>query len=200
MENNTLVSHELEQMRSQIGMLKQKLEQQTIVNERHIRNSMKSKISDLNRTVRGTIFAGIFAVLFAPMTFYIQGCSLLFVIGTAVMLAVCLGLTIVQKINLGRMTDLSQSNLIETAEKLSKTRTHYKEWYKIAIPMLLGWVGWMIYEMVNAIGIESPTAIGFYCGAGAGLIIGGVIGARINRKVVQQANEILAQIEELQQS
>jgi hypothetical protein len=200
MENNTLLSHELEQMRSQIGMLKQKLEQQAIVNDTHIRNSMKSKISDLNRTVLGTIFAGIFAVVFAPMTFYIQGCSLLFVIGTAVMLAVCLGLTIAQKINLSRMTDLSQSNLVETAERLNKTRTHYKEWYRIAIPMLLVWVGWMIYEMVNTIGIESPTAIGFYCGAGVGLLIGGIIGSRINRKVVRQANEILAQIEELQQS
>lgn len=200
MENNTLLSHELEQMRSQIGMLKQKLEQQAIVNDTHIRNSMKSKISDLNRTVLGTIFVGIFAVIFAPMTFYIQGCSLLFVIGTAVMLAVCLGLTIAQKINLSRMTDLSQSNLVETAEKLNKTRTHYKEWYRIAIPMLLVWVGWMIYEMVNTIGIESPTAIGFYCGAGVGLLIGGIIGSRINRKVVRQANEILAQIEELQQS
>ena len=199
MENNTLLSHELEQMRSQIGMLKEKLEQQTIVNEMHIRNSMKSKISDLNRTVLGTIFVGIFAVIFAPMTFYIQGCSLLFVIGTAVMLAVCLGLTIAQKINLSRMTDLSQSNLVETAEKINKTRTHYKEWYRIAIPMILVWVGWMIYEMVNAIGIESPTAIGFYCGAGVGLLIGGIIGSRINRKVVRQANEILAQIEELQQ-
>ena len=199
MENNTLLSHELEQMRSQIGMLKEKLEQQTIVNEMHIRNSMKSKISDLNRTVLGTIFVGIFAVIFAPMTFYNQGCSLLFVIGTAVMLAVCLGLTIAQKINLSRMTDLSQSNLVETAEKLNKTRTHYKEWYRIAIPMILVWVGWMIYEMVNAIGIESPTAIGFYCGAGVGLLIGGIIGSRINRKVVRQANEILAQIEELQQ-
>ena len=200
MENNTLLSHELEQMRSQIGMLKEKLEQQTIVNEMHIRNSMKSKISDLNRTVLGTIFVGIFAVIFAPMTFYIQGCSLLFVIGTAVMLAVCLGLTIAQKINLSRMTDLSQSNLVETAEKINKTRTHYKEWYRIAIPMILVWVGWMIYEMVNTIGIESPTAIGFYCGAGVGLLIGGIIGSRINRKVVRQANEILAQIEELQQS
>ncbi len=199
MENNTLLSHELEQMRTQIGMLKQKLEQQAIVNDTHIRNSMKSKISDLNRTVLGTIFAGIFAVIFAPMTFYIQGCSLLFVIGTAVMLAVCLGLTIAQKINLSRMTDLSHSNLVETAEKLNKTRTHYKEWYRIAIPMLLVWVGWMIYEMVNTIGIESPTAIGFYCGAGVGLLIGGIIGSRINRKVVRQANEILAQIEELQQ-
>ena len=200
MENNTLLSHELEQMRTQIGMLKQKLEQQAIVNDTHIRNSMKSKISDLNRTVLGTIFVGIFAVVFAPMTFYIQGCSLLFVIATAVMLAVCLGLTIAQKINLGKMTDLSQSNLVETAEKLNKTRTHYKEWHRIAIPMILVWVGWMIYEMVNTIGIESPTAIGFYCGAGVGLLIGGIIGSRINRKVVRQANEILAQIEELQQS
>ena len=105
MENNTLLSHELEQMRTQIGMLKQKLEQQAIVNDMHIHNSMKSKISDLNRTVRGTIIAGIFAVVFAPVTFYIQGASLAFVISTAVMLAVCLGLTIVQKINLGKMMD-----------------------------------------------------------------------------------------------
>ena len=200
MENKTLLSHELEQMRTQIGMLKQKLEQQAIVNDTHIRNSMKSKISDLNRTILGTIFAGIFAVIFAPVTFYIQGCSLIFVIATAIMLAVCLGLTIVQKINLGSMMDLSQDNLVETARKLSKVRTHYKEWYRIAIPMILVWVGWMIYEMVNTIGIESPTAIGFYCGAGVGLLIGGIIGSRINRKVVRQANEILAQIEELQQS
>ena len=200
MENNTLLSHELEQMRTQIGMLKQKLEQQAIVNDTHIRNSMKSKISDLNRTILGTIFAGIFAVIFAPMTFFIQGCSLTFIIATAVMLAVCLGLTIVQKMNLGKMMDLSQGNLVETAEKLSKVRTHYKEWYKIAIPMILVWGGWMIYEMVQVLGIESPTAIGFYCGAGVGLLIGGIIGARINRKVVRQANEILAQIEELQQS
>ena len=200
MENNTLLSHELEQMRTQIGMLKQKLEQQAIVNDTHIRNSMKSKISDLNRTILGTIFAGIFAVIFAPVTFYVQGCSLIFVIATAIMLAVCLGLTIVQKINLGSMMELSQDNLVETARKLSKVRTHYKEWYRIAIPMILVWVGWMIYEMVNSIGIESPTAIGFYCGAGVGLLIGGIIGFRINRKVVRQANEILAQIEELQQS
>ena len=199
MENNTLLSHELEQMRTQIGMLKQKLDQQKIVNDMHIRNSMKSKISDLNRTVRATIFAGIFAVVFAPATFYFQGCSLAFVAATAVMLAVCLGLTVIQKINLGNMMDLSQGNLVETAEKLTKVRTHYKEWYKIAIPMLVLWGGWMIYEMVKVLGVDSPMAIGFYSGAGVGLIIGGVIGARINRKVVRQANEILAQIEELQQ-
>lgn len=200
MENNTLLSNELEQMRAQIGMLKQKLEQQAIVNDMHIRNSMKSNISDLNRTVRATIFAGIFAVVFAPVTFYIQGASLAFVISTAVMLAVCLGLTIVQKINLGKMMDLSQGNLVETAEKLSKVRTHYKDWYKIAIPMLLVWGGWMIYEMMQVVGVDDPAAVGFYSGAGVGLIIGGIIGARVNRKVVNKANEILSQIAELQRA
>lgn len=199
MENNTLL-HELEQMRTQIGMLKQKLDQQTIVNNRHIRNSMKSKISDLNRTVRGTIIAGVFAVVFCPMFLHIQGCSLVFVIATALMIAICLGLTIVQKINLGKMVDLSQGNLVETAERLSKIRIHYKEWYKIAIPMILIWAGWLVYEAVQVLGVESPTAIGFYSGTGVGLIIGGILGARINRKVVRQANEILSQIEELQQS
>ena len=199
MENNTIISHELEQMRSQIGMLKQKLEQQTIVNDRHIRNSMKSNISDLNRTIRGTIIGGAFAVVFAPMTVHNQGCSPIFVIATAVMLAVCLYLTVVQKINLGKMMDFTQDNLLETAKKINKLRKHYKEWYKIAIPMLLVWTGWMIYEMVKAIGTESPTAIGFYCGAGIGLIIGGIVGTYINRKVVRKANEILSQIEELQQ-
>ena len=199
MENNTLL-HELEQMRTQIGMLKQKLDQQAIVNNIHIRNSMKSKISDLNRTVRGTIIAGVFAVVFCPMFLHIQGCSLVFVIATALMIAICLGLTIVQKINLGKMADLSQGNLVETAERLSKIRIHYKEWYKIAIPMILIWAGWLIYEAVQVLGVESPTAIGFYCGTGVGLIIGGILGARINRKVVRQANEILLQIEELQQS
>ena len=199
MENN-IISEELEQMRSQIGILKQRLEKQTIVNDRHIRNSMKSKMTDINKTVRGTIFLGAFAVVFAPIAFYGQGCSLAFVIATAVMLTTCLGLTIIQKINLGKMMDLSQDNLIETAEKLSKVRTHYKEWYKIAIPMILAWGGWLIYEMVGILGIDSPIAIGYYCGAGIGLIIGGIVGTRLNRKVVHQANEILSQIEELQQS
>lgn len=200
MENNTIISDELEQMRSQIGILKQKLEKQTIVNDRHIRNSMKSKMTDINRTVRATIFLGAFAIVFAPMVFYKQGCSPAFAITTAVMLAVCLGLTIVQKINLGRMMDLSQENLVKTAEKLSKVRTHYKEWYKIAIPMILAWGGWLIYEMVGIYGVDSTLAIGYWCGAGTSLIIGGIVGIRINRKVVRQANEILSQIEELQQS
>ena len=113
------------------------------------------------------------------------------------MLAICLGLTIGQKITLGRM-DLSQGNLIDTAQTLSKIKTHYQNWHKIAIPVLVVWFAWLMYEMTNVLGVNSSMAIGFCCGAAVGGIIGGVIGFRINRKIVRKAVEILEQIEELQ--
>ena len=123
MENN-LISHELEQMRSQISALKDKLDKQTIINESHIRNSMKSKASDLNRTVGITIFVGVLALVYCTWFFYTQDFSLAFVVSTAVMLTVCILLTIAQKVALGRL-DFSQDNLVETAKTLGKVKKLY---------------------------------------------------------------------------
>ena len=197
MENNTLVSNELEEMRAQIGALKEKLDKQAIINDQHIRRSMKSKMSDINKTVTATIFLGVFALVYSTWFFYRQGCSIGFTILTGLMLAVCLGLTIVQKINLGKM-DLSKGNLVETASYLSKLKRHYQNWYKIAIPMLVIWFGLMMYEMTQILDLKSSMAIGFYCGAATGAIIGGIAGFRINMKIVRKTTEILEQIEELQ--
>ncbi len=194
MENNTMISNELEQMRSQINVLKEKLENQAIINDQHIRRSMKSKMSDINKTVTATIGLGIFALIYCSWFFYWQGCSLGFVIFTAVMLAVCLGITIVHKINLSRM-DFSKGNLVETAQKLSKTKSHYQNWHKIAIPVLIIWFGLLIYEMTDILGPDST--IYFYIGAIVGGIIGGIAGFRINQKIVRKATEVLDQIEEL---
>lgn len=197
MENNTLISHELEEMRAQLGTLKEKLEKQTIINESHIRNSMKSKMSDINKTITGTIVAGIFALVYCTLYFYHQGCSFAYITATAIMLIACIVITIAQRVNLGRI-DFSQGNLVETAEKLGKLKKHYQDWYKIAIPMIIVWLGWTIYEMSGIIGLDTPMGIGFCCGAGVGVIIGGIVGMRINKQVVSKATEILDQIAELQ--
>ena len=103
MENNTLLSHELEDMRSQIGILKEKLEKQTIVNEQHIRRSMKSKMSDLTRIVAITIFAGVFALVYSTWFFWSQSLSPAFIVATAVMLVICIALTILQRVRLKSM-------------------------------------------------------------------------------------------------
>lgn len=196
MENEKFISQELEEMRSQIDILKNQLEKQVIVNDSHIRNSMKSKASDINRTVGATIFLGTLALVYCTWFFYSQGLSLLFVIATSIMLATCIILTIAQKAVLGKL-DFSSDNIVETAKILGKIKTHYSEWHRIAIPMILIWFGWLIYEVISTLG-PSPMTIGFCCGAFIGGILGGIMGFRINRKVVRKASEILSQIAELQ--
>ena len=196
MENEKFISQKLEEMRSQIDILKNQLEKQVIVNDTHIRNSMKSKASDINRTVGATIFLGVIALIYCTWFFYSQGLSLLFVIATTIMLATCIILTIAQKAALGKL-DFSSDSIVETAKILGKIKTHYSEWHRIAIPMILIWFGWLIYEVISTLG-PSPMTIGFCCGAFIGGILGGIMGFRINRKVVRKASEILSQIEELQ--
>ena len=192
---NTFISHELEEMRSQISILKQQLEKQNIINDTHIRNSMKSKANDLHKTIRGTVGGGIFAILYCPICFHFLGCSLPFVAVTTVMLAVCLALTIRQNVVLGRM-DFSQGNLVETAEALGSVRKHYVQWTRFVAPVLISlWYAWCMYELIK---LDKSGGIVILVFATIGGIIGGIIGFSINRKVITQANEILSQIKDLQ--
>lgn len=193
---NRLISHELEEMRMQINDLKNKLEKQNIVNDMHIRNSFKTKISDMNRTVTITVIGGVFALIYSTWFFHIKGLSLAFTIATGIMLAVCVMLTLIQKIHLSRI-DISTGNLLETARDISKIRTHYKDWYKTAIPMIIIWFGWMTYEILTRFEM-TPMTIGFLSGAATGVILGGFVGGRINKKIINRTEELLGYIEELQ--
>ena len=48
MEDNRIISQELEEMRSQISLLKDKLEKQAIVNAEHIKRPVRSKMAEIN--------------------------------------------------------------------------------------------------------------------------------------------------------
>ena len=181
---NTFISHELDEMRSQINALKEKLEKQTIVNEEHIRRSMKSKMSDINKTVTVTIILGIFALVYCTWFFHFKGLSLGFTLATALMLAICVIITLIQKVYISRI-DISNGNLIDTAKKIGKFRSHYKEWHRIAIPIVVIWFSWMTYEIVTRFEM-TPMTIGFLSGAATGIILGGFIGGRINKKIINR--------------
>ncbi len=194
--DNTIYSQELEEMREQVAILKKKLDKQTIISDTHIRNSMTSKRSDMTRTITATIIAGLFAVPYCTWIFWKFGFSLYFIIATDIMLAVCIGITIKQRYTLKNL-DFTQGNLVDVAERLNKVKSHYHEWIKIALPMIILWASWMAYEALTKME-PSPILIGFLSGAGIGIIIGGFIGIRINQKIVRKSTEILKQIEELQ--
>ena len=196
MENNTIFSHELEQMRSQVAILKDKLDKQTIINDAHIRNSMKAKRADMTRIITATICIGALSVPYCTWIFYKFGFSLYFIIASDLMLAVCLALTLRQRYAL-KSLDFSQGNLVDVAATLSKVKTHYHEWFKVAIPMILVWGSWLYYEGFRCME-PSPIQQGFLTGVGVGIVMGAIFGFRINRKIVKKSTEILEQIKELQ--
>ena len=197
MENN-IYSQELEEMRSQIAILKNKLDKQAIISDTHIRNSMKSKRSDMTRIIAATIFIGVLSMPYCTWIFCKYGFSLYFIFASDIMLAVCIGLTIKQRFTLKNL-DFTQGNLVDVAEKLNKVKTHYHGWIKFALPMILIWVSWLAYETLSKME-PGPMQMGFLSGSAVGVILGGFFGFRINRKIVSKSTEILKQIQELQNS
>ena len=196
MEQNRLISQELEDMRSQIASLRNKLEEQNIINETHIRNSMKTKATDINRIIARSIIAGAFALPYCTWFIWKLDLSLAFTICTFIMIAASIILTVVQKIRFNDL-DFSGSNLIETARKLGMVRKHYSQWHFIAVPVIIFWIGWFIYEIVMTMGV-APYVIWLCSGALVGGIIGGAIGFSMNRKITRKTGELLAQIDEFQ--
>ena len=175
-----------------MALLKKKLEQQKIVNENVLRSAMKKKLYGLNKRVRVIFIVGIFVAIWAPGYFTILGFSPLFCAATAVMLLFSAFKTFQYHRKLWRL-DISQRNLIELSEQLTLLRKRYKEWYKIAWTMLIPWFIWIIYEGYRIYGEESVWFLG---GSAVGVIIGGLIGTRINNNIIRQTDELLEQIDE----
>ncbi|MBR6543981.1 MAG: hypothetical protein IKT66_01040 [Alistipes sp.] len=157
---------------------------------------MKSKQSEMTKIIACTIFIGALSLPYCIWIFYKFGFSLLFIVATGLMLAVCLGITIKQRFSL-KSFDFTQDNLVDVATKLNKVKTHYHEWIKIAFPMILLWTSWLVYEGITRME-PSPIQMGFLTGIGVGVILGGIVGYRINRKIVSKSTEILEHIKELQ--
>ena len=188
-DNNT---YELEEMKQQMQLLKKKLEQQKIVNEKMLRSAMKKKLYGLNRKVRVIFIVGILVAIWAPGYFTLVGFTPLFCAATAIMLLFSAFKTFQYHRKLWRL-NLSESNLIELAEELTLLRTRYKNWYKFAWGMLIPWIVWMGYEATKIFGEELVWYIG---GAAIGLIIGGLVGTRINNNIIRRTEELLEQIKD----
>lgn len=188
-DNNT---YELEEMKQQMLLLKKKLEQQKIVNDKMLRSAMKKKLYGLNKKARIMFIIGIFVAIGAPGYFTLIGFTPLFCAATALMLLFSAFKTFQYHKKLWRL-NLSESNLIELAEELTLLRTRYERWYRFAWCMIIPWGALMAYEATKIFGEELVWYIG---GSAIGLIIGGLTGTRINNNMIRRTDELLEQIKE----
>lgn len=182
----------LEEMKQQMALLKQKLEQQKIVNEKVLRSAMKKKFFGLNKRVRMIFVLGIFVAFWAPAHFSILGASNWFCGATFAILLFCALKTFLYQRKLWRL-NFAQTNLLELSQELTLLRTRYKKWYKTALLMIVPWFVWLSIEIYLQQGPDSLWLIG---GCLIGGIIGGLIGTRINNNIIRRTDELLEQIEE----
>lgn len=196
--NNNIDSQELQEMKAQLALLTQKLEQETIVNERLIRRSMKEKANKLSRNIIIESLVCIMTIPFfiwilpniSPHSMYFCNFSVAFMV-----LALCYNCYMYCEFHI---KDFSEANLIEARKATLKFKRLTRKWtYCIGIPFLMVFIPWSVYENAQVYKGEMLEIVLIF--GGIGLLIGGAIGIYQFNKTLRTTDEILMQIEELQE-
>lgn len=193
-DNRTIDGRTLEEMKAQLNLLNEKLRNQEIVNERHIRQSIRNRISDINRSAVVAVFAGVFVVLVGSAYFLALGLPESFVVATDIFVAICIAATMYMHRGLWR-DGMFDSDLVAASRKIRNLRKNYGRWTIIGIIAAFLWLAWMIYLCLSIGGGELRS---FAIGGGVGLVAGLVFGIRKNRQVIRKSDEILNDIDRLQ--
>ncbi len=188
---------ELEQMRKQMDILKQKLDKQEIVNQQMLRHTMKSRMSWINKYRWIALLSIPFvAVCFLGMVY--QGLiSWWFYAFTVVMVAV----SSIMDFYVNRLSDKSimNENLLELSQKLVKMKKIRKTQTIIGLIVVVLWVAWLMYEVYTSgsNNISKEYAKMMMISMGIGALIGGTIGVRIYLKMQRTNDDLIQQIEDL---
>ena len=194
---NDFDSRELQEMKRQLAILTQKLDKETIVSERLIRQSMKNKASSIRRTA---IVEAIITLAMIPYFIFVM--PQILAISTGLCYFTCffmvLSLACDYYIHTRfRPHKFVQGNLLEIQKDTLMMKKIYLDWIKfIGLPFIVVFFCWFIHDIRLAYPNEELNY--FYYGIGFGILIASIIAIIETRKIQHTANEILEQIEEMQ--
>ena len=188
------MDYELDEMRQQMAILKDKLENQTIVNDRFIRRSIKRGVNTINRRY---LVIGIIALAMIPYGYWafvmIGGLSVALWLASCLMMLIVVGFMIYNSRDM-RDNALMNGNLLDVKRKVTQAQKRDANWLWFGIPMALAWGAWAVYEMSQKMGDNEyivPCCI-------VGVLVGALIGLKVHFKTQRRFNEIIEQIEDLQ--
>ncbi len=185
---------ELVEMRSQLAILKEKLEQETIISDKLLREVTSQKVRRLNRNVWQECVAVAFVLTFGNWMFYKVGCSWWFIAGTSLMMIVCMFATIIPHRWI-KYDEIMSGDLLQVAKQVRRLRKLYQDWIKIGIPMLIVWFAWWAWELYQNVG-ERNIFISMCIGGFVGGLIGGLFGWWKHKRLLREMDDIIKQIEE----
>ncbi len=201
MDNNKIQMEELETMRTQLNILKAKLEKQEIVNDNIIRQAMATKMNYVERYVWKEIYLLYpFCVLGMLPIVFLFGASWWWYAFTLIFL----GAEVYTDyyINIKRKPNFSD-DLIQAAKVLTWQKKTRLRALVISCCVLVLWLAWLCAIVWGVDTNGQDFYEGMKYGGIVGMIIGGTIGGIIGMRVflkMQRINtELIAQIEEMTQ-
>jgi len=186
---------ELEQMREQLTILKNKLDQQEIISDKMLRSITSERVKRLNRAIWWEGTCCLFVITAGSLIFRHMGCSLSFIIATIIMMIGCFLATIIPHHWIDHQEIMSGS-LKEVVQQVKKLHLFYHNWLYIAIPLVLAWFGWLAWEIYQVNNGDMHAFWGIMVGGCVGGLIGGIIGNHQRKTYMHEMETIIQSIEE----
>ena len=187
----------LDEMRSQIAILKEKVDKQDIVNDKLMHRVINTRTGDIKRKMRVAVICGLITIAISPWAFHHNlGLSWWFIIVTDIFMIYCMSMEIYYK----RMVSdnaLMNASVLEVAQRMSHFKTCYKRYTMINIFVLLPiWVIWLLVEVYFHFSDNMEAFWSYAIGLGVGIIVGGIVGLRLFFRIIDNANQVIKEINE----
>lgn len=185
----------LREMQEQMKVLREKLDNEKIVNKRIMGKVVSQTANRLRFKSNVPIIFGVAAILMAP-SYLTLGASWISVGFTWVLMIICIVATILCNRHIPRM----DKDLVTAAEELTKYKKFHAEWLKFAIPAIILWLGILIWDMLRGEQMSQSETIGLFAGLAAGVTLGLIIGLKLRRDQMEAADDLIEQIEDLKEN
>ena len=186
---------ELEQMREQLQLLKEKLAREHIVSDKVMRRAVRDKLSGVQQRSVAMSIVGTLAIPFVITTLHAAGFSLGYTIMTGAFLIVAVAVEL-YTMGMLRSSDLRSGNLLSAGIQAARVKRLQQQWLVVGLIFVVVWLTWGAYELHGIF----PNAEEFHAmliSGAVGGVIGGVIGGVVYRRNQRELSEIIDQIEDL---
>lgn len=191
-ENSTLEYPEFEEMRSQLELLKNKIEQEEIVNDKLLRETMKFRLSSINKQVWIDVIAAAFGIfLYLGLFSFLPIWLLAFIV--VLLVADATATVLVHRPVREKL--IMNDDLKTVANKMRRLKKAYIIALCVELPVLIIFVVLFLNEVSQFYGGNVPSSA-MLCGGIVGAFIGLAIGLMMFRRVLKNSDAIIKQIEE----
>lgn len=191
---------EFEEMRQQLDILKNKLDNQTLINDKLIRQSMLNKMSFMKKYTWVSFLVLLFIYygynevrIMFNMSWWFYGFTVL-----VMTFCVCFD----AYINHVNKKEFLNGDLIATSLQMQRMKKLRKRSLLYGIFFMTIWVSWFVIELYNGSGAanggeNTSMFYGILVGGGVGLIAGVAIGIWLYLRMQRINSDIISQIDEL---